>query len=227
MKNLVILSGSGLSAESGIETFRGANGLWEKYDITKLANPEAWRTNRELVLRFYNERRKKIIEAEPNSAHKILAELEKYFKVIIVTQNVDDFHERAGSTNILHLHGEIRKSRSTKNPALIYQINGWELNSGDKCELGSQLRPHIVWFGEPVTKIEEAAQIVSKADIFIVIGTSLKVYPAAGLLTYTRTGIPKYLIDPEYVDHHGDFQHIKEKASIGLEFLKKTLIANC
>jgi len=223
MKKLVVLSGSGISAESGIQTFRGMGGLWEEYDVTELASPEAWIKNTELVLRFYNERRKKVIESEPNNGHYVLAELEKYFDIIIVTQNVDDLHERAGSKNVLHLHGEIRKSRSTKNPNLIYNIDGWELKHGDKCELGSQLRPHIVWFGEAVPEIEKATQIVSKADIFVVIGTSLQVYPAANLLNYANRGIPKYLVDPENIGQHIGFEHIKEKASTGVEILKEKL----
>src|SRR6056297_3048523 len=183
-EKLVVLSGAGVSQESGIDTFRGAGGMWEKYDVTELASPDAWRRDPELVLRFYNMRRKKVLEAEPNGAHRKIADLENEFDVHVVTQNVDDLHERAGSSRVLHLHGEIRKARSTKNPTLIYDIEGAELNMGDTCELGSQLRPHVVWFGEAVPAMNEAVDIVSEADVLLVIGTSLNVYPAAGLLHY-------------------------------------------
>ncbi len=196
MKKLVVLSGSGISAESGIKTFRDMGGIWEEYDVTEVASPQAWQRNRSLVLRFYNERRKIVVEAEPNAAHIGLAELENEFDVEIITQNVDDLHERAGSKNILHLHGEIRKARCTVNENDIYEINGWELKEGDLSKGGFQLRPHIVWFGEAVPAIEEAIQIVRSADLFLVIGTSLNVYPAAGLLNYTQPGTPVYLIDP-------------------------------
>lgn len=223
MKRLVVISGSGISAESGIQTFRGMGGLWEQYDVTELASPEAWKKNPELVLRFYNERRKKVIEAEPNGGHIGLAELENEFDVRIITQNVDDLHERAGSSNILHLHGEIRKSRSTKDPSKIFDIEGWELKLGDKCPLGSQLRPHIVWFGEPVTQIENAARIVAKADILLIIGTSLQVYPAAGLKDYAPRNIPKFVIDPGDMYLPSDIVHIKENAVAGVQLLKEKL----
>lgn len=196
MKKLVVLSGSGISAESGIRTFRDMGGLWEKYDVTQVASPVAWQNNRELVLRFYNERRKALLEAEPNAAHKGLASLEKRFDVQIITQNVDDLHERAGSTKILHLHGELRKARCTVNEEDVYDIDGWELKEGDLSDSGHQLRPHIVWFGELVTAIEEAVPLVRAADLLLVIGTSLYVYPAAGLIHYTQPGIPVYVIDP-------------------------------
>jgi len=223
MKRLVVISGSGISAESGIQTFRGMGGLWEQYDVTELASPEAWRKNPELVLRFYNERRKKVLEAKPNGGHIGLAELEKHFDVRIITQNVDDLHERAGSTNILHLHGEIRKSRSTKDPSKTFDIDGWELKLGDKCPEGSQLRPHIVWFGEPVTQIENAARIVAKADILLIIGTSLQVYPAAGLKDYAPRNIPKFVVDPDDMYLPADTLHIKEKAVAGIQLLKEKL----
>lgn len=223
MKRLVVISGSGISAESGIQTFRGMGGLWEQYDVTELASPEAWKKNPELVLRFYNERRKKVIEAKPNGGHIGLAELENEFDVRIITQNVDDLHERAGSSNILHLHGEIRKSRSTKDPSKIFDIEGWELKLGDKCPLGSQLRPHIVWFGEPVTQIENAARIVAKADILLIIGTSLQVYPAAGLKDYAPRNIPKFVIDPGDMYLPSDIVHIKENAVAGVQLLKEKL----
>ena len=224
MKKLVILSGSGISAESGIQTFRGMGGLWEKYDVTELASPQAWAKNPELVLRFYNERRKKVIEANPNTGHTGLAKLENHFNVQVITQNVDDLHERAGNKNILHLHGEIRKSRSTKDPSKIFDIEGWELKLGDKCPLGSQLRPHIIWFGEPVSKIEIATNLAAQADIFVVVGTSLQVYPAAGLVQYAPQNIPKYLIDPDEMSVPYGFKHIKENATTGVEKLLDLLI---
>lgn len=196
-QKLVVLSGAGISAESGISTFRDANSLWEGHDVMEVASPNGWQKNRELVLEFYNQRRKNVIEAKPNQGHLLLAELENKFDVHIITQNVDDLHERSGSSKILHLHGEIRKSRSTANPNLVYNIEGWQLNVGDKCELGSQLRPHIVWFGEEVPAMEQAIEITEQADIFLVIGTSLVVYPAASLLQYTPYDIPKFLIDPK------------------------------
>lgn len=196
MKKLVVLSGSGISAESGIRTFRDMGGLWEAYDVTEVASPVAWHNNRDLVLRFYNERRKALLEAAPNAAHKGLASLEERFDVQIITQNVDDLHERAGSTKILHLHGELRKARCTVNEEDVYDIEGWELKEGDCSDAGHQLRPHIVWFGEAVTAIEDAVPLVHAADILLVIGTSLNVYPAAGLINYTQPGVPVYVIDP-------------------------------
>jgi len=195
-KKLVVLSGSGISAESGIPTFRDSGGLWEGYDISEVATPEAWTRNRELVLNFYNERRKAALAAQPNQGHKVLAELEKYFEVTVITQNVDDLHEKAGSSNIIHLHGELFKSRSTLDEQLIYDIEGWELKLGDKCERGSQLRPHIVWFGEMVPMMEIAAQEADRADIFVVVGTSLLVYPAAGLIHNVGSDVPIYIVDP-------------------------------
>ncbi|MBU8893874.1 MAG: NAD-dependent deacylase [Bacteroidales bacterium] len=220
MKNLVVLTGAGISAESGIKTFREMGGLWEEYDVMEVASPHAWENNQELVMRFYNERRKKLLEASPNEGHIGLVELEKYFNVHIVTQNVDDLHERAGSKNILHLHGELKKSRSTIDPNLIYEISGWELKTGDKCEKGSQLRPHIVWFGEAVPAIAEAADICEKADIFVVVGTSLNVYPAAGLIDYAPNGIPVFLIDPNDVGtKNTEITFIKEKAGTGVQKL--------
>lgn len=194
-KHLVVLSGAGISAESGLKTFRDGDGLWEGHRVEDVATPEAWQRDRERVLRFYNERRRSVREAMPNKAHLMLARLETHFKVSIITQNIDDLHERGGSTNVLHLHGEIFKSRSTKNPALIYDTLG-DVMPGDKCREGSQLRPHIVWFGEPVPAIEEAVRIVRTADLFLVIGTSLVVYPAAGLVNYVSGSARRYIIDP-------------------------------
>lgn len=226
MKRIVVLTGAGVSAESGIRTFRDSGGLWEEYDIHEVATPEAWNRNRELVLRFYNERRKQLLEVKPNPAHYALAELEEHFDVQIVTQNIDNLHERAGSSNVLHLHGELTKSRSSLDPNLIYDIDGWEIKLGDKCELGSQLRPHIVWFGEMVPELENAARVTQTADILIVIGTSMNVYPAAGLVHYSSNDAPKFLIDPSdvYVDGIYNLEVLKAKAGEGMPLLKDRLI---
>jgi NAD-dependent deacetylase len=223
MKELVVLSGAGISQESGIRTFRDMGGLWEEYDVEKVATPQAWAKNPELVMRFYNDRRKQLLETKPNDGHIGLAQLEKLFDVQIVTQNIDDLHERAGSTNVLHLHGELKKARSTVDETLIYDIDGWELKFGDLCEKGSQLRPHIVWFGEAVPAIEEAIQMIQKADIFVIIGTSMNVYPAAGLINYIRRGVPIFLIDPNPVKVFADVTIIREKAGKGVEILKEKL----
>ena len=196
MKHLVVLSGAGISAESGIPTFRGADGLWEGHDVTEVASPEGWAKNPSLVLNFYNLRRKAAEQATPNQGHQILSELEAYYNVTVITQNVDDLHERAGSSNVLHLHGMLRQARSTSNPSLIYEIEGTELNIGDTCELGSQLRPNIVWFGEMVPAMEEAARLAATADYFIIVGTSLMVYPAAMLIDYVPVHVPKFIVDP-------------------------------
>ena len=218
MSRLVVLTGSGISAESGLKTFRETGGLWETYDVTEVATPEAWARNPQLVLRFYNERRKALLEAEPNPGHLGLAELEKDFDVRIITQNVDDLHEKAGSTNVLHLHGELKKSRSTADPRLVYDITGWELNWGDTCEKGSQLRPHIVWFGEPVPEIQKAVKITETADLFVIVGTSMQVYPAAGLVDYVPRGVPVYLIDPNEtsIGTYRSVNLIRKKASEGV-----------
>lgn len=192
-----MLTGAGISAESGLQTFRDGDGLWKKYRFEELATPEAWRRDPALVLEFYNWRRKAAGEANPNPGHKALVSLEEKFDVQIITQNVDDLHERAGSTKVMHLHGELKKARSTSDPNLIYELNNREMKIGDKCEKGSQLRPHIVWFGEAVPMIEPATKITSKADIFIIIGTSLVVYPAAGLIVHVRPDRPKFYIDPK------------------------------
>jgi NAD-dependent deacetylase len=223
---IVVFTGAGISAESGIKTFRDSDGLWEEYNIMEVATPQGWEKNRELVLDFYNKRRKEVLEAKPNKGHLALVQLQKKFDVQIITQNIDDLHERAGSKKVLHLHGEIFKSRSTTNPSLIYPIKGAELNLGDKCERGSQLRPHIVWFGEQVPEMENAYDIAAQADIFMVIGTSMVVYPAAGLVDYVKPNIPKYLIDPNDVTVSGvnNLTVIKEKASIGLPRLVEELI---
>jgi len=222
-KKLVVLTGAGISQESGIRTFRDMGGLWEEYDVMEVATPQAWHKNPELVMKFYNERRKQLLECQPNSGHRGLTDLESDFDVHIITQNVDDLHERAGSTKILHLHGELKKARSTIDENLIYNIEGWELKFGQKCEKGSQLRPHIVWFGEPVPAIDQAMMITRSADIFVVVGTSLNVFPAAGLLNYVRRGIPLFLIDPEPADVDEHITIIKEKAGKGVEILKLKL----
>ncbi|MBN2667856.1 MAG: NAD-dependent deacylase [Bacteroidales bacterium] len=222
-KHLVILSGAGVSAESGIKTFRDMGGLWEQYNIEEVASPIAWQNNQGLVLEFYNQRRKQLLDVIPNRAHYIIAELEKCFKVTVITQNVDDLHERAGSTNVLHLHGELKKVRSTVDENLIYELNGWELKKGDLCKKGSQLRPHIVWFGEAVPKIEDAASIVKTADFFLVVGTSLNVYPAAGLIYEVPNYCPIYLIDPNEISVSKNVKFIREKASIGMNIFKRAI----
>jgi len=225
MKKLVVLTGAGMSAESGLRTFREMGGLWEEHDVYEVASPGGWHRDRSLVLRFYNERRKQLLETKPNKGHFDLVELEKYFEVWIVTQNVDDLHERAGSNRILHLHGELRKSRSTMDPALVYDIEGWKLEEGDLCEKGSQLRPHVVWFGESVPAIEEAARVVSAADIFVIIGTSMNVYPAAGLINYAPGTAPIYVIDPNEVSiaGHSRIQVIQKGACEGVQLLMEEI----
>ncbi len=223
MKNLIILTGAGISAESGIATFRDMGGLWEQYDIMEVASPEGWEKNRALVLDFYNQRRKQLQDIEPNYGHIGLVELEKYFNITIITQNVDNLHERAGSKNVFHLHGELTKVRSTGDENLIYELDGWELKEGDLCEKGYQLRPHIVWFGEAVPAIEEAIKIAQTADIFVVIGTSMAVYPAASLINYVPENCSKFLIDPNEVMVSGDVKIYKNKASEGVKLLMKDL----
>lgn len=222
---LIVLSGSGISAESGIPTFRDSGGLWEGYKVEDVATPEAWAMNRAMVLDFYNQRRKKGLEAKPNRGHEVLVELEQDFDVTVVTQNVDNLHERAGSSRVVHLHGSLFEARSTVDDNLIYPIKGWELNMGDKCEKGSQLRPNIVWFGEAVPLMEMAARLASQADLFVVVGTSMMVYPAAGLIEYVPKFAPKYIVDPGKPDvrHYPNLTFISEKASTGMEKLKKIL----
>ena len=219
MKHIVILTGAGMSAESGISTFRDSNGLWENHDIMEVASPEGFAKNPKLVLDFYNARRKQLFEVTPNKGHFLLAEMEEKYKVSIVTQNVDDLHERAGNSNVLHLHGELRKAESTKHKNLIYD---WEkdLNLGDLCEKGFQLRPHIVWFGEMVPKIDEAVKIVKQADLLIVIGTSLQVYPAAGLMQEAPMDCKTVYIDPNpAIENGNNLTVIKKGVSEGLKGL--------
>jgi NAD-dependent deacetylase len=201
-KRIVVFSGAGVSAESGIRTFRDSGGLWEEYRIEDVATPEAWARDPKRVLHFYDLRREQVLKAEPNDAHQCIARLEEYFDVEVVTQNIDDLHERAGSSAVIHLHGEIRKARSTKDARIVLPITGTTLPWGAKCPLGSQLRPHIVWFGEEVPLLHLAAHRVAQADILIVVGTSLQVYPAAGLVRSTRPGCRIYVVDPDNVEHH-------------------------
>lgn len=226
MKKVVVLSGAGVSAESGIKTFRDSGGLWENHDIMDVASPEGWERNPELVLNFYNQRRKHALQARPNEGHLIIAQLEKYFNVAVVTQNVDHLHEAAGSTRVIHLHGELFKSRSTADPSLIYDIIGSELNIGDFCEKGSQLRPHIVWFGELVPMMDVAISEAITADIFIVIGTSLQVYPAAGLIEYVKRTSPIFVIDPNlpFIPHRKNLHLIEEVGSTGMAKVRDLLI---
>ncbi len=228
MRKIAILTGAGISAESGISTFRDSNGLWENHNVMDVASPEGWVKNPKLVLNFYNERRRQLKDVQPNLAHLALKKLEEAFDVFIITQNVDDLHERAGSTNVLHLHGQLRKARSTGTPIKIYD---WEddLNLGDLCENGSQLRPHIVWFGESVPLLSPAASIVEEADIVIIIGTSLQVYPAARLYEHARPGTPIYYIDPKpqptpQLISNPKASIIEEKASVGIPALVEQLI---
>lgn len=226
-KKLVVLTGAGISQESGIRTFRDMDGLWEEYDVMEVATPEAWQRNPELVMKFYNDRRKQLYECQPNTGHTGLARLEEYFDVQIITQNIDDLHERAGSSRVLHLHGELKKARSSVDESLVYDMDGWELKFGDCCEKGSQLRPHVVWFGEAVPAMDEAMELVQSADIMVVIGTSLNVYPAAGLINYAKSGTPLYLIDPEKPTIIlRNITFIQQKASQGVEILKEQLIKN-
>lgn len=226
MKKLVVLTGAGISAESGISTFRDSDGLWENHRIEDVASPIGWERDPETVLKFYNLRRKQLFEVHPNDGHKALVKLEKQFDVQIITQNIDDLHERAGSSNVLHLHGELKKVRSVMYPELIYTLDHWELKKDDVCEKGYQLRPHIVWFGEPVPMISMAAEIAEEADIFMVIGTSMAVYPAAGLIGYVKHNIPKYYIDPKAFNMPGisNLQIIKEKAGKGVPRLVNELL---
>ncbi|TCK68955.1 NAD-dependent deacetylase [Winogradskyella wandonensis] len=223
MKRIVVLTGAGMSAESGVKTFRDANGLWEGHDVMQVASPQGFRTNPELVLDFYNQRRRQLKVVKPNSAHLALAELEKYYDVKIITQNVDDLHERAGSTDVLHLHGELRKVRSTGNPS---DVKTWteDIYLGDRCELGYQLRPHIVWFGEDVPMIEKAIDICETAEILVIIGTSMQVYPAASLVNFIASKTPIYYIDPNPANiNDSNVTVIPERATTGIQKLKTYL----
>jgi NAD-dependent deacetylase len=224
-KKIVVLTGAGISAESGLQTFRDADGLWEGYNVYDVATPEAWQRDPVMVQEFYNVRRRNVLAAQPNEAHKALVALEGKFDVKIITQNIDDLHERAGSSQITHLHGIITKSQSDKYPHLIYDIDGPDLKIGELCEHGSQLRPHVVWFGEPVPMIERAIEFCSTADTVIVIGTSLQVYPAAGLIDVLPPDAAIYLVDPKTTIRHGNnVVHIREKAVWGVPALVKELM---
>ncbi|GAB3718169.1 SIR2 family NAD-dependent protein deacylase [Spirosoma lituiforme] len=226
-KKIVVLSGAGISAESGIPTFRASDGLWENHRIEDVATPEAWKRNPTLVQDFYNQRRKQALSVQPNAGHRALVTLEEKFDVTVITQNVDNLHEKAGSSTVIHLHGELFKSRSTVDESLVYDIEGWEIETGAVCAKGSPLRPHIVWFGEAVPMMDIALEIADQADIFIVVGTSLNVYPAAGLVYVVRDGVPVYVVDPTIPDMHKtkNVTFIAEPATIGLTQLADKLLA--
>jgi len=224
-KKIVVLTGAGISAESGISTFRDSDGLWNNHRIEDVATFDAWERNPELVMDFYNHRRKELLDVEPNAAHFALKKLEEKYDVHVITQNVDNLHERAGSSKILHLHGELAKSRSTSDSSLVYEIDGWELKIGDKCEKGTQLRPHIVWFGEMVPAMQEAGDIAKTADILLIVGTSLVVYPAAGLVHHISPGTPVYLVDPKGSGMSiPALTVISEKATIGMQKILEILM---
>ncbi|GAB3922321.1 SIR2 family NAD-dependent protein deacylase [Larkinella terrae] len=228
MKKIVVLSGAGISAESGLKTFRDSNGLWENHRVEDVATPQGWAKDPDLVLEFYNQRRKQALDAKPNAGHLALKELENYYDVTVITQNVDNLHEKAGSKKVVHLHGELYKSRSTRDENLVYDIKGWELKRGDRCEKGSQLRPHIVWFGEAVPMMEDAVELTYAADILIIVGTSMAVYPAAGLIDYVRPRTPIYVVDPNVpeIRPRPNLTFIPEPATTGLSRLAEQLILN-
>ncbi|WP_298368985.1 NAD-dependent deacylase [uncultured Lutibacter sp.] len=228
MKRIVVLTGAGISAESGISTFRDADGLWEGHDVMEVASPLGWVKNQKLVLDFYNKRRSQLLNVKPNKAHLALFDLEKYFNVSIITQNVDDLHERAGNTNITHLHGELLKVRSTRDSNLVYPWKK-DLNIGDLCSKNSQLRPHIVWFGEEVPMLDKAIEITSHADILLIIGTSMQVYPAANLINYIKPIVPIYFIDPKpniQKNYYKNLTIINKAATIGVEKVVNELIGS-
>lgn len=226
-KKIVVLTGAGISAESGLSTFRDAGGLWEGHDVFEVASPQGWANDPEVVLRFYNQRRRQLEHVEPNEAHFAIAKLESKYDVVIITQNVDNLHERAGSTKVLHLHGELTQAKSTLPPYNIYDVGYEDINLGDVCEKGGQLRPNIVWFGEPVPLMTDAAIVAGTADIFIVVGTSLVVYPAASLLDYVKGETWKYIIDPNKPNIYGihkNLQYITDKATTGTVPLVEKLL---
>lgn len=229
MKKIAVLTGAGISAESGIKTFRDADGLWEGHDVQEVASPEGFERNPSMVLDFYNQRRRQLLEVTPNAGHKALVELEKHYDVVVITQNVDDLHERAGSSHIIHLHGELLKNRSTTHPHLIYESTE-DIVLGSTCEKGGQLRPHIVWFGEMVPMLEPAIQEVSQADVIMVVGTSMQVYPAASLVAYGPPGVQLYYVDPRphmsyELQQSKNLTVIEKNATIGVPELVKELIA--
>lgn len=220
----MVLTGAGMSAESGLKTFRDADGLWEGHDVMEVATPEGFKRNPELVLEFYNQRRRQLLEVEPNSAHVALAELEKRYDVSIITQNVDDLHERAGSSNVIHLHGELLKSRNVVDEKTVYECTA-DIKVGDMCHSGHQLRPHIVWFGEAVPMIEKAMEVCATADILVIIGTSMQVYPAAGLMHYAPEGVPIYYVDPKpAMESRGHLKVITESATEGIKKVIQALM---
>lgn len=223
---LVVFSGAGMSAESGVSTFRDRGGIWEKHSIEDVATPEAFKRNPDKVLNFYNERRKQLLETEPNDAHRAIANLEEKLTIEVITQNIDDLHERAGSSKVLHLHGELRKAESSISKNLVYDIDGWELSAGMLCEKGSQLRPHVVWFGEMVPNMPRAEETVAGADFLLVIGTSLNVYPAAGLVSWAPRDIPKLIIDPAPINQEGSHNahQIIATATQGIKMFKDVLM---
>ena len=228
MNKVVVLTGAGMSADSGLKTFRDSDGLWEGHDIKEVATPQAWERDKELVLEFYNQRRKQAHSVDPNAGHKALAKLEEQYDVTIITQNVDDLHERGGASEVIHLHGELSKVRSEDDPSLIYDIGGDPIELGDTADDGAQLRPHVVWFGEPVPNMSKAAEVVPQADILIVIGTSLVVYPAAGLVDLVDQEIPKYIIDPATPELRTleGWKHIQKPAAEGTPKLIQELLGN-
>jgi len=226
MKKIVIFTGAGISAESGLKTFRASDGLWEEHRIEDVATPEAWRRDPHLVLEFYNQRRRGVVAAQPNAAHRALAELQTAANVHVITQNIDDLHERAGSQQVLHLHGEIMQARSSANEALLYDTRGNDIRWGDVCELGSQLRPHVVWFGEAVPMFDKALALTAEADIFLVVGTSLAVYPAASLLQFVKPDAQKYIVTLDLTEPpRDDFVWLKEKATVGVPRLVEQWLA--
>ncbi len=228
MKHIVVMTGAGISAESGIKTFRDADGLWEGHDVMSVASPQGWAKDKELVLKFYNDRRRQLFEVQPNEAHKAIAELESIYKVTVITQNVDDLHERAGSSNIIHLHGELRKMRSTVDYSLVFDCDG-DIHIGDKCPKNSQLRPHIVWFGEPVPMLQKACEITSVADLVMVVGSSMQVYPAAGLVAYAPPYAEVYYIDKKPSSNYElgvrkNLHVVAEAATIGVRRIVNQLM---
>lgn len=225
MKRIVVFSGAGISAESGLKTFRDSDGLWENYKISDVATPDAWIRNPKLLLTFYNERRKQVVEAKPNDAHISIAKMETKFHVDVITQNIDDLHERAGSSRVLHLHGEIRKAQSTRTNEVVH-LEGWQLNLGDKCSKGFQLRPHVVWFGEAVPNMDKAIDLVKACDYFVVVGTSLNVYPAAGLVYHAPEKAIKYIVDPKEftLSDIKNLRVFQDKATVGVKKLIEELL---
>lgn len=225
MKKVIVLTGAGMSADSGLKTFRDSGGLWEGHDIYEVATPDGWRRDPEMVLEFYNQRRRQVWQAEPNAGHKALARLEEAYDVTVITQNVDNLHEQAGSSDVLHLHGDITKVRSEKDPSLVYDVGGDPISLGDTAEDGAQLRPHVVWFGEMVPNMEKAAELVPEADMLIVIGTSLVVYPAAGLVDLVPESIPRFVVDPSEPEINlSGWKHIEKRAAEGTPELVERLL---